>query len=57
MFICFQSIYSVLVGFVLSLVNKLTDGVTVHGQKSASEKELLLVRVGVRKMTYFVKGA
>jgi hypothetical protein len=26
-------------------------------RKSASEKELLLVRTGVRKITFFIKGA
>jgi hypothetical protein len=26
-------------------------------RKSASEKELLLVRMGVRKITFFIKGA
>jgi hypothetical protein len=26
------------------------------GQKSAAEKELLFVRLGVRKITFFIKG-
>jgi hypothetical protein len=43
------------VGFVVNVLNRPTDGATVHGQKSASEKELLLVRVGVN--TFFIKGA
>jgi hypothetical protein len=35
------------VGFVVNLLNRPTDGATVYGQESASEKELLLVRMGV----------
>jgi hypothetical protein len=49
------------VGFVVNLLNRRNrriDGTTVHDQKSASEKELLLVRMGVRKNTFFIiKGA
>jgi hypothetical protein len=45
------------VGFIVNLLNRpnrRTDGATVHDQKSASEKELLLVRMGVRKNTFFI---
>jgi hypothetical protein len=45
------------VGFVVNLLNRPTDGATVKGQKSAAEKELLFVRLGVRKITFFIKGA
>jgi hypothetical protein len=45
------------VGFVFNLLNRPTDGATVQGQKSAAEKELLFVRLGVRKITFFIKGA
>jgi hypothetical protein len=34
-------------GFVVNLLNRPTDGTTVQGQKSATEKELLFVRLGV----------
>jgi hypothetical protein len=33
------------VGFLVNLLNRSTDGATVHALKSASEKELLLVRM------------
>jgi hypothetical protein len=56
------------VGFVVNLLNR-TDGATVHGQKSpskkvrpkkrirksVSEKKLLLVRMGVRKITFSLR--
>jgi hypothetical protein len=56
------------VGFVVNLLNGPTDGATVNAGfvgfivnvltlKNASEKELLLVRMGVRKITFFIKGA
>jgi hypothetical protein len=45
------------VGFVVNLLNRPTDGATVSVQKSASEKELLFVCLGVRKITFFIKGA
>jgi hypothetical protein len=49
------------VGFVLNLLNRPTDGATFSiakcVRKSASEKELLFVRLGVRKITFFIKGA
>jgi hypothetical protein len=57
------------VGFVVNLLNRPTDGAMVHGQKSPSEKvrpkkrvrksayekELLLVRMGVRKITFSLR--
>jgi hypothetical protein len=39
------------VGFVANLLNRPTDGATVSVRKSASEKELLFVRLWVRKIT------
>jgi hypothetical protein len=45
------------VGFVVNLLNRPTDGATVHSQKTASEKELLFIRMGVRKIPFFIKGA
>jgi hypothetical protein len=45
------------VGFVVNLLNRPTDGATAHGQKSASEKELVLVDgMGLPKITFFIKG-
>jgi hypothetical protein len=41
------------VGFIVNLLNRLIAGATVHALKSASEKELL-VRMGVRKITFFI---
>jgi hypothetical protein len=48
---------SVFVGFVANLLNRPTDGATVSVRKSASEKELLFVRLYVRKITVFINGA
>jgi hypothetical protein len=45
------------VGFVVNLLSRPTDGTTVDALKSASEKELFLIRMGVRKITFFFKGA
>jgi hypothetical protein len=45
------------VGFVANLVKRRTDGATVSVLKSASEKELLFVRLRVRRITVFIKGA
>jgi hypothetical protein len=46
------------VDFVVNLLSRPTDGATIQGQKSASEKvrakkSLLFVRMGVRKITFF----
>jgi hypothetical protein len=43
-------------GTVLWTVQKLKC-LEKYVRKSASEKELLLVRMGVRKITFFIKGA
>jgi hypothetical protein len=43
------------VGFVVNLLNRPTDGATVHGQESASEKELLLVRMGYIKAPFSLR--
>jgi hypothetical protein len=57
------------VGFIVNLLNRPTDGATIQGQKSAAEKvgpkkfdrksagekALLFVRLGVRKITFFLK--
>jgi hypothetical protein len=45
------------VGFVVNLLNRPTDGATVHALKIAFEKELLLVRMGVHKITFLIKVA
>jgi hypothetical protein len=51
------TVYAAFLGFVVNLLNRPTDGTTVHALKSTSEKELLLLRMGVRKITFFTKGA
>jgi hypothetical protein len=45
------------VAFVVNLLNRPTDGATVHALKIASEEKLLLVRMGVRKITFLIKVA
>jgi hypothetical protein len=45
------------VEFVADLLNRPADGATVSVRKSASEKELLFVRLYVRKITVFINGA
>jgi hypothetical protein len=40
------------VGFVVNLLNRSIDSVTIQGQKSTSEKELILVR----KITFLIKA-
>jgi hypothetical protein len=42
------------VGFVVNLLSRPTDGAAVHALKIASEKELLLVRMGVHKITFLI---
>jgi hypothetical protein len=44
-------------GFVVNLLNRPTDGATISARKNVSKKELLFVRLGVRKITFFIKGA
>jgi hypothetical protein len=50
------TVHAAFVGFFVNLLNRPTDGTTVHALKSTSEKELLLLGMGVRKITFFTKG-
>jgi hypothetical protein len=52
-----RTVHAGFVGFFVNLLNRPTDGATVHALKSASEKVLLLVGMRVRKITFFIKGA
>jgi hypothetical protein len=43
--------------FAVNLLNRPTDGATVRVRKSPSEKQLLFVQLGVRKIIFYIKGA
>jgi hypothetical protein len=45
------------VGFVGNLLNRPTDGAPVSVRKNASEKEIIFIRLWVRKIIVFLKGA